>query len=122
MPNGKCGDVPYTEPLDAIESMSVEPDGEIAVCHDFHIGNVSRTDIIDILENYNPFKIPEMKAIIENWMNGLVEWAGKRGVRPDSAGYYSMCHMCSDLRKRASLTLESDSAKPPIMKNLSGNV
>jgi hypothetical protein len=73
----------------------------IAVCNDFHIGNASETDIIDILENYNPFEIPEMKAIIENGMRGLVNWAERKGVKPDPAGYYSICHMCTDLRKKA---------------------
>jgi MoaA/NifB/PqqE/SkfB family radical SAM enzyme len=101
MPAGKCGDMPYTERLDSKKSISVEPDGKIAVCNNFHIGNASETDIIDILENYDPFEIPEMKAIIENGMRGLVDWAKKKGVKPDPSGYYSVCHMCTDLRKGA---------------------
>lgn len=101
MPTGECGDMPYTEPLDSVSSISVEPDGKIAVCNEFHIGNAAETDILDILENYNPFGIPEMKAIIENGMRGLVDWAEKKGVRPNPTGYYSVCHMCIDLRRRA---------------------
>ena len=101
MPAGKCGDIPYTEPLDHVTSISVEPDGKIAVCNDFHIGNASKTDIMDLLENYDPYEIPEMKAIIENGMKGLLDWAMKKGVTPDPAGYYSICQMCTDLRKRA---------------------
>jgi hypothetical protein len=42
-----------------------------------------------------------MKAIIENGMWGLVDWARKKGVKPDPAGYHSICHMCTDLRKKA---------------------
>ena len=101
MPTGECGDMPYTEPLDSVSSISVEPDGKIAVCNEFHIGNAAETDILDILENYNPFEIPEMKAIIENGMRRLVDWAEKKGVRPNPTGYYSVCHMCIDLRRRA---------------------
>jgi len=99
-PKGKCGDVPYTEELDSIKTIYVEPDGRIAVCKDFCIGNVSETDIIDIIENYDPLKIPEAKAIIENGMEGLINWARTKGVEPDSAGYYNVCHMCTDIRKR----------------------
>jgi len=105
-PEGKCGDMPYTDPLDSIRSICVEPDGRIAVCKDFHIGNASETDIIELLEGYNPFMIPEMKAIIENGMKGLVNWAATKGVNPDPEGYYSVCHMCVDIRKRVSRTLK----------------
>jgi organic radical activating enzyme len=101
MPVGKCGDKPYTEPLDYVTSISVEPDGAIAVCNDFHIGNASETDIIDLLKNYDPYKISEMNAIIENGMRGLLDWAKEKGVTSDPDGYYSICHMCTDLRKRA---------------------
>jgi len=99
MPSGECGDVPHTEPLTSITSISVEPDGKIAVCNDFHIGNAHTKDILDILKDYDPYQILEMKAIIENGMKGLVDWAKKKGVKPNSDGYYSVCHMCMDLRR-----------------------
>jgi MoaA/NifB/PqqE/SkfB family radical SAM enzyme len=101
-PKGKCGDLPYTEKLDSVKTICVEPDGRIAVCNEFYIGNASKTDIIDIVENYDPFKMPEAKAIIENGMEGLVNWARTKGVEPDPEGYYNICHMCTDIRKRAS--------------------
>jgi len=96
---GKCGDRPHTEPLDSITCICVESDGRIAVCNDFHIGNASEKDILDILKNYNPFEIPEMKAIIEKGMRGLVDLAKKKGVEPDPDGYYSICHMCTEIRR-----------------------
>jgi len=102
IPAGRCGDMPYASPLDSVKSITVEPDGKVAVCNDFHIGNASETDIIDIVENYNPFEIPEMKAILENGMKGLLDWARAKGVKPDPEGYYSICHMCTDIRKRVS--------------------
>lgn len=101
MPTGECGDAPYTEPLTALTSISVKPDGRIAVCNDLYIGNTHRNDILDILMDYDPFKIPEMKAIIEKGMKGLVNWVKKEGVIPNQDGYYSVCHMCIDLRKRS---------------------
>jgi len=104
MPRGKCGGMPYTEPLDSIHTVCVEPDGGIAVCKELHIGNALGTDIIDIIEGYDPFEIPEAKTIIENGMDGLIEWARKRNVEPNPDGYYSICHLCIDLRRRVNLT------------------
>jgi MoaA/NifB/PqqE/SkfB family radical SAM enzyme len=101
MPKGKCGDIPYTEKLDSVKAISVEPDGRIAVCTHFYAGNANERDIIDIWENYDPFRIPEAKAIIADGMKGLLKWAKTRGVEPDLGGYYNICHMCTDVRKRA---------------------
>jgi sulfatase maturation enzyme AslB (radical SAM superfamily) len=106
IPAAKCGDMPYTDPLDSVKGIYVEPDGEIAVCKDFYIGNASKTDIVNLIESYDPFEIPEMKAIVENGMEGLVNWAKTKGVEPDQEGYYSICHMCADIRKRISKTLK----------------
>lgn len=97
---GKCGDVPYTEELDLVKTICVEPDGRIAICKDLYIGNAFETGIIDIIENYDPFRIPEAKAIIENGMEGLINWARTKDVEPDSAGYYNFCHVCTDIRRR----------------------
>ncbi len=105
IPAGRCEDMPYAFPLDSVKSISVEPDGKVTVCNDFHIGNASKIDIIDIIENYDPFEIPEMKAILENGMKGLLDWAKAKGVKPDPEGYRSICHMCIDLRKKASRIL-----------------
>jgi MoaA/NifB/PqqE/SkfB family radical SAM enzyme len=99
-PKGECGDAPYTEPLDSVHTVCVEPDAGIAVCKELHIGNASQTDIIDIIENYDPTKTPETKAIIEEGIDGLIRWASKNGVTPESEGYYNICHLCTSLRRR----------------------
>jgi hypothetical protein len=102
VPKGKCGDIPYTEKLDSVKTISVEPDGRVGVCENFYIGNAFKSDIIDILENFDPFKIPEAKSILEKGMDGLIKWAKKKGVEPRPQGYYNICHLCTDLRKRTS--------------------
>jgi MoaA/NifB/PqqE/SkfB family radical SAM enzyme len=104
VPKGKCGDMPYTEPLDSIHTLCVEPDGRIAVCKELYVGNAFETDVVEIIENYDPFKIPEAKAIVEDGMGGLIDWARERNVEPDPGGYYNLCHLCTDLRRRAKLT------------------
>jgi len=110
VPKGKCGDIPYTEKLDSIKTISIEPDGRVAVCENFYIGNAFKSDIIEILENYDPFKIPEAKSILEKGMDGLTKWAKKRGVEPRPEGYYNICHMCTDLRKRTNSPCSNSSS------------
>jgi MoaA/NifB/PqqE/SkfB family radical SAM enzyme len=101
MPEGKCGEMPYTERLDTIKGISVEPDGRIAVCNQLYIGNASETDIIELLERYDPYKIPEVKALVENGVKGLQDWATTKGVKPTPDGYYSICDMCTSIRRLA---------------------
>jgi hypothetical protein len=105
-PEGRCDDVPYANPLDSVRSVCVGPDGEIAVCNGFHIGNANERDIIDLIEDYDPFAMPEMKPIIEGGMEGLAQWATSKGVEPAAEGYYSICHMCVDIRARVNKTLQ----------------
>lgn len=104
MPKGKCGDMPYTDRPDSVKCILLEPDGRVAVCNEFYIGNASKNDIIELLEGYDPFKIPEMKAIIKNGMEGLVKWAKTKGVEPDPEGYYSICHLCTSIRRQINKT------------------
>jgi MoaA/NifB/PqqE/SkfB family radical SAM enzyme len=117
VPKGKCGEMPYTEALDSVKTVSVEPDGRVAVCENFYLGNAFKSDIIDILENYDPFKIPEAKSILEKGMNGLIKWAKNRDVEPRPEGYYNICHMCTDLRERASTACSNSSPHWPPVKD-----
>ena len=115
MPKEKCGDMPYTERLNCVKSISVEPDGRVAVCKDLHIGSAYERDIIDIIENYDPFMIPEAKAMIEEGVGGLMDWARTKGVKPDLKGYYNACHMCVDIRRRVKQRqLVEESSRKPI--------
>jgi len=100
MPTGTCGDMPYTGPLDDVGCISVEPDGGISVCSDLIIGNAARQDVVEILDGYDPHRMPETRAILEGGMAGLVELARAQGIDPDPEGYYSICDMCTSLRQR----------------------
>ncbi|MFB0557902.1 MAG: radical SAM protein [Candidatus Bathyarchaeia archaeon] len=100
LPPGKCGDMPHTEPLDHVSCISVEPDGKVAVCDELYLGDASESDILRLIVGYDPFEVPEMRAVIEDGMEGLASLARARGVEPYPEGYYSVCQMCSDLRRR----------------------
>ena len=99
-PSGGCEDVPYSSRLDQIKAISIEPDGNIPVCREFSIGNAGTQNILDILENYNPYNIPEMAAILQGGMAGLEEYARTKGFATNPDGYYSICDKCLDLRRK----------------------
>jgi len=100
MPTGTCGDMPYTDPLDQVGCVSIDPDGGVNVCSDLIIGNAAQQDIADVLSSYDPHRAPETRAILEGGMAGLVALAHTRGIDPDPEGYYSICDMCLSLRRR----------------------
>ncbi len=97
---GTCGDLPYTGRLDEVGGISVQPDGSIAVCNEVSIGNAHQRDILDILRDYDPYDIPELSAILRGGTVALAEFARSKGIMPNPNGYYSICDMCVDLRRR----------------------
>jgi pyruvate-formate lyase-activating enzyme len=100
LPAGSCGDMPYTGPLNAIGSIGVEPDGAISICHELAIGNAAQEDVLAILQRYDPYQIPEARALLEGGVSALVELARARGIALDPGGYYSVCDLCRSLRKQ----------------------
>lgn len=102
VPNGSCEDVPYSGRLDKVNSISVEPDGNIAVCKEFIIGNADQRDIVEMLRSYEPYRIPEMRAILQGGIAQLTKLAYAKEVEPDPNGYYSICDMCISLRRKLS--------------------
>jgi hypothetical protein len=102
-PSGACEDVPYASRLDAIDSISIIPNGGVCICSDWEIGNAREKDILTILAGYDPLAIPEAKAILDGGMQKLVELARSQGIEADPQGYYTICEMCVDLRRSLQL-------------------
>jgi hypothetical protein len=100
VPTGSCEDMPYAGRLDRVGSISVEPDSSIAVCKEFAIGNAGQSDIVEMLRSYDPYGIPEMKAILQGGIAQLARLAFGKGVKADPEGYYSICDMCISLRRK----------------------
>jgi hypothetical protein len=103
MPLGSCEDVPYGARLDEMGCPSIEPDGSVHICYDWTIGNAGEEDILDILDRYDPYAIPQARALLEGGITALVELARAKGVEPDPGGYYSICDLCRSTRKRMAL-------------------
>ncbi len=89
----KCGEAPYTDRLDNIHSLSVEPNGDVSVCA-FVIGNIYENDINYIVDSYNPFSNDMMKALIDGGVNALLCYAEEHGKQVDVSDCYSVCSVC----------------------------
>ncbi len=99
-PGGRCGDIPYTNPLDEITCVSVEPDASLSVCFGLNIGSMRERSAAEICQAYDPYQMKWGQIILEEGPQGLMEEARSRGLQPDPRGYASACAMCVDLRKR----------------------
>ena len=92
--------MPYAGRLDQVTSISVEPDGSISVCKEFAIGNAKQRDVVNVLQSYDPYKIPEMKTILQGGIEKLEEFAYRKGIITNPDGYFSICDKCIDLRRK----------------------
>jgi len=95
--DGKCSDIPYTDDLNTISSICINPDGNVPICPSFVLGNIKTDDILQIIRNYDPYSNRKMRIILEKGMRGLLDEyiSEKRELNGD--GYYSMCDMCKDI-------------------------
>ncbi len=95
----KCGDEPYTDKPDDIQGICIEPNGEFDICPNFK-GNCQEEDILNIIKKYNPYEDKITKIILEDGMNGLMEYAKENNIKIDEQGYYSVCDMCKKITKQ----------------------
>ena len=59
-----CGKGPLSQKLDDVRYLAVEPDGTVRVCG-FPIGNLFEMELVDIIEEYDPYSNPIMAMIIQ---------------------------------------------------------
>ncbi len=91
--NFKCGEAPYSTALDKVSELMIDCNGDVLPCS-FSIGNINHVDIIEIIEQYNPYQNPYTKALIEKGVAGLVEVAKEKGIKLDLEAYYTPCAIC----------------------------
>lgn len=94
-----CGTQPYTEPLTAIRSLSVEPNGDVIACA-WPIGNLKRQTMEEIVAGYNPFANRFTQALIQKGAWSLLKEAEDCGIQPDLARCYSVCDLCRQVSKK----------------------
>ncbi len=97
--NDTCGSRPYTEPLDKIRSLSIEPSGDVLACA-YPIGNLLEESMAEIAARYDPYTDPCAKALLAGGARGLLALAQEAGVTPDLSRCWSVCDLCRQVRTR----------------------
>lgn len=93
-----CGSQPYTEPLDRLGSLSIEPNGDVVACA-FPIGNLLRESMEDIARRYDPYEHPFTRAVLTGGARGLLRAAEEHGLSVDCSKCYSVCGLCGQIRE-----------------------
>lgn len=95
--NEGCGSQPYTEPLDQIRSLSIEPNGDVVACA-YPIGNLHRQTMAEIAGGYDPHDNPFTSAVLTDGAGGLLQAAEQAGVPVNTAKCYSVCDLCRQIK------------------------
>ena len=96
--NSKCGEMPYTDRLDNISSLSLEPNGDVNVCN-FVIGNIYTEDIEEILCRYNPYENKWMKALTLDGAKGVLRICEDENINLDLSSARNVCDICRMINK-----------------------
>lgn len=94
----QCGDALYTTRLDNINDLMIDCNGDVLTCN-FSIGNIMDNNIIDIIADYDPYKNPYTKALLDNGIQGLLKEAKYNGININASDYYSPCEICREIAK-----------------------
>lgn len=87
-----CGSAPYTAPLDDVDCIGINPNGDVSICS--VIGNIYDEDILKIIDNYNPYNVPVLRSILDGGVSGLLRYAESQGVYTDISDCRSACGVC----------------------------
>jgi len=92
-----CGAAPYSSRPDEVDCISINPDGGVSACTE--IGNIYRDNILDIIDNYDPYKDPVLKAVLDGGVPELLNYAKSLGIDVDINDRYSACGVCRKVRE-----------------------
>lgn len=90
-----CGEAPYTDPLDRVTSLSIDPYGGVYACA-LKIGKISE-GMAAVCERYNPYANPYAAALMRGGVRELVEYARSVGLTIDPSAYRTGCGVCRAL-------------------------
>jgi hypothetical protein len=94
-----CGSLPYTGKLDEIDSLGINPNGDVEACS-VVIGNVYKNNIIEIIKGYDPYKNIYTKMLVEGGIKKLYEYVIGQGMTIDKSDCYSSCILCKKIMNK----------------------
>lgn len=93
--SGKCcTDVPYMNFPDQVDTVCLDADGTVSIC------NGRKYSFERFISDYDPYQDRGISIMLSHGIDKLIEEAEKIGIHCQSDGYYSLCDLCTDLRKR----------------------
>jgi MoaA/NifB/PqqE/SkfB family radical SAM enzyme len=88
-----CGSAPYTSRLDEISCFGINPNGDVNLCS-ITIGNIYTDDILKIVDNYDPYRNPLWRAVLDGGVAELLKYTESQGVKVDISDCRSACGVC----------------------------
>jgi hypothetical protein len=88
-----CGSMPYTERLDEVSSFGINPNGDVNLCS-ITIGNIYKTDVLDIADRYDPYSIPAWRAVLDGGVPELLRYVESQNLDVDIYDCRSACGVC----------------------------
>jgi hypothetical protein len=88
-----CGSAPYTSRLDEIDCIGINPNGDVNLCS-ITIGNVYDDDVLNIVDNYDPYSNPVWCAVLSGGVAELMRYMEAQGVTVDINDCRSACGVC----------------------------
>jgi len=82
----------------SIEAFTINPHGDVIACD--IIGNLYNKSMIEIITDYNYQKDKVFNAVVKNGSQGIYNIAKEYNIPLKEEGYYSICKLCRDVRKK----------------------
>jgi len=83
---------------DNVEGFTINPHGDVIVCD--VIGNLYKNSLIEIINGYDYKENEIFSAVVKNGSQGIYDVAEKYNIPLKEDGYYSICKLCRDVRKK----------------------
>lgn len=91
--NFKCGELKYTPDLEHVDTVTIAPNGDVLICS-IRIGNVFKSDIINILNDFNPYENQISRLLLSGGIKELLEYSALQGICIEKSEYKTACEMC----------------------------
>ena len=88
-----CGSMSYTERLDEVSGFGINPNGDVNLCS-ITIGNIYKTDVLDIVACYDPYSFPAWRAVLDGGVPELLRYAESQSLCVEISDCRSACGVC----------------------------
>lgn len=97
-----CGTIAHTNSLSDVKTLRILANGNIAICRAIVIGNIFRSSIESIIQDYDPNTHEGISLLLAGGLSRLLSVAEKHTGRIDLTVYRNPCDLCADCIKAIS--------------------